>query len=183
MVSDGVCAYVVGYGSLMSSEFTTVNVFGWRRCWNVANYFRSTTSFRSTIKQYVDPDSGVLFDGFVTFLNVERSVGTVLAAVLIPVTEEQLNVLDARELNYDRVDVAKDVDVTVGLPVWLYVGKQISVAKFEECTGNGNVVISSDYKQCVDAAVAALGDQFSKRYAASTCEPTVPIKQLIRVIT
>ena len=59
---------------------------------------------------------------YVAFLDLEADPGAEgVNGTLRPVSEAELDLLDRRERNYDRVDVTGDVDGIEG-PVWTYVG-------------------------------------------------------------
>jgi len=110
-------AFVFGYGSLMGDGSKRAHLRGFRRVWNVAMDNRVTIP---GYKYYVDPD-GSRPAVYVTFLNLVPGEG-----VDGVVVDADLDVLDARERNYARVDVSDAIDVPG--PVYAYLGLAEAVA-------------------------------------------------------
>src|SRR3954453_15770638 len=117
-------AFVFGYGSLVRRpDGLPCNLLGHRRAWNVAMDNRRTIP---GYKFYVDPDTGERPPVRVTFLSLYpapegRVKGVAFPCrlpppegpgngVAFPVTADDLDALDRRERNYDRIHVTRLID-------------------------------------------------------------------------
>jgi hypothetical protein len=134
-------------------------------------------------KHYVDPDSGERPAVFVTFLDlVEAGADESVNGVVFPVSAEELELLDARERNYERREVTDRVDgATAGARVWAYVGSAAGRARFDAARSRGLAVVDRAYLELVRTAFAALGDRALRRFDESTDPPGVPLRALRRV--
>ena len=134
---------------------------GYRRRWNVAMDNRVAIP---GYKRYLDPETGEPPPVVVTFLNlVEDGAGHVNGVVF----RADLDVLDRRERQYERV--------AVGDGLWAYVGRPEAVARFEA----GPAVVHAEYHEEVRAGFAQRGEL--ERYDASTDPPAVPLRSLRRI--
>ena len=174
--------YVFGYGSLVDEKRLAAffNAAGmpappsrmaelknYRRVWNVAMDNRDDIP---GYKVYHD-DSGRRHDGYVAFLNAEPCAGGSIEGRLFAVTAEQLALLDARERNYARIDIAPLLGIEGRL--WIYRGSDAARARFDAGMADAAhpVVISRGYLQQVEQAFAALGEGSLAAYRASTQRP------------
>jgi hypothetical protein len=134
-------------------------------------------------KHYVDPGSGERPAVFVTFLDlVEAGSDEAVNGVVFPVSAEELELLDARERNYERREVSDRVEgPPAGARVWAYVGSATARARFEAARSRGLAVVDRAYLDLVRAAFAALGDGALRRFDDSTDAPGVPLRTLRRV--
>ena len=126
-------------------------------------------------KYYVDPDTGERPPVRVTFLNVYPAAEGRVNGVAFPVTAEELDELDRRERNYDRIDVTASVDAGLAATVWTYLGSEAARERFAD----GPAVVAQDYFDAIRAGFAAAGglDAFER----STDPLTVPLRRLTRV--
>src|SRR3954462_5626102 len=105
-------AFVFGYGSLVRRpDGLPCNLLGHRRAWNVAMDNRRTIP---GYQYYVDPDTAERPAPErppvrVTFLNLYPAAEGRVNAVAFPVTADELDELDRRERNYDRIDVTRRI--------------------------------------------------------------------------
>jgi cation transport regulator ChaC len=164
--------FVFGYGSLVRRPCgIACHLTGHRRAWNVAMDNRRAIP---GYKVYEDPDTGERPPVRVTFLNVYPGEGRV-NGIAFPVGAEELEVLDRRERNYERVDVTRALDADLGGTVWTYRGTDAARGRFEA----GPAVVAQDYFEAIRAGFAAAGGL--EAFDASTDPPTVPLRRLKRV--
>ena len=134
-------------------------------------------------KHYLDPDSGERPPVFVTFLDlVEAGADGSVNGVVFPVSGEELELLDARERNYERREVTDRVDgAAAGARVWVYVGSEAARTRFEAARSRGLAVVDRAYLELVRNAFAVRGTRALRRFDESTAEPGVPVRALRRV--
>jgi cation transport regulator ChaC len=165
--------FVFGYGSLVRRpDGIPCHLLGHRRAWNVAMDNRRTIP---GYKYYVDPDTGERPPVRVTFLNLYSAAEGRVNGVALPVTAEELDRLDRRERNYDRIDVTRWLDADLGGTVWTYLGSEAAHERFAA----GPAVVAQDYFDAIRGDFAAAGglDEFDR----STDPLTVPLRRLARV--
>jgi gamma-glutamylcyclotransferase (GGCT)/AIG2-like uncharacterized protein YtfP len=178
--------YVFGYGSLAAgvglaptrerrAEGFIADLQGFARGWGVA---MDNTVLVPGYKCYVDAD-GARPAVFVAFLDVVESAGGRVNGVCLPVGSGELAVLDARERNYDRVDVSDRV-AAGGARVWTYVGSADGRARFRRGVARGATVIHAGYLDAVYAGFAALGAAEWEACAPSLAPRGLPVRALVR---
>jgi cation transport regulator ChaC len=166
-------AFVFGYGSLVRRpDGLPCHLLGHRRAWNVAMDNRRTIP---GYKYYVDPDTGERPPVRVTFLNLYPAAEGRVNGVAFPVSAEELDELDRRERNYDRVDVTELVDADLGGTVWTYLGSEAARERFAA----GGAVVAQDYFDAIRGDFAAAGGL--EAFDRSTDPVTVPLRRLARV--
>jgi hypothetical protein len=139
-------ALVFGYGSLAPDGGTPARLRGFRRAWNVAMDNRVTIP---GYKYYVD-EAGERPDVYVTFLDLVPGKG--VDGFVLEVGD--LDALDAREQNYDRVDVTASVDADVEGQVWTYLGSAAGRGRFETGREEGSAVVVREYLETVIGVAA-----------------------------
>ena len=164
---------VFGYASLVSRnsasqtigrevpEPVPARLSGWRRRWS-----EKRDNLRCE-KTFARREDGTL-PPLVLGLNVERGEDPAgpVNGVLIPVTGEEAERLDIREMRYDRVEVTEQID-TDGRPfdrIYTYVVKSENFAPEPP----GGAVILGTYAMTVEAAFGELGDGELEAYRATT---------------
>jgi len=165
--------FVFGYGSLLRHPGgIPCHLLGHRRAWNVAMDNRRTIP---GYKYYLDPETGERPPVRVTFLSIYAAAEGRVNGVAFPVTADQLDELDRRERNYDRIDVTPLLDADLGGTVWTYRGSEAARRRFE----SGTAVVAQDYFDRIrgDFAKADGLDEFER----STDPVTVPLRRLTRV--
>jgi hypothetical protein len=173
--------YVLGYGSLVAKpgrELTSrrlVHAEGLRRTWNVSMDNRLTLE---RYKYYVDPDTGERPSIFVTFLNVVEESSSTINGVILPVDTHDLQSLNERERNYDRVDVTERIVEPVDGSVWAYVGSVAARARYEEGFRCGTAVVEAAYYESVRSHFRRLGERPYSEFVSSTDEPACPLRRL-----
>jgi gamma-glutamylcyclotransferase (GGCT)/AIG2-like uncharacterized protein YtfP len=174
--------YVFGYASLVAApDGVPACLRGHRRVWGVA---MDNAVAIPGYKVYELPD-GTRPAAAVAFLDLERAGDAVVDGALLEVDDAGLARLDARERQYERVDVSAQIDGGgVGdRPVWTYVGRAPGRARVAAGrAGGAEVVVQRAYVDLVEAAFAALGGQALERYRASTeLPPPFPVLELARI--
>lgn len=148
-------AFVFGYGSLVPRG-TPAFLRGFSRAWNVA---MDNTLTIPGYKYYVDP-AGRRPRVCVTFLNLVPGGG--VHGALLEV--DDFADLDARERQYERVDVSHAVDAPG--PVVAYIGRAEAVARFEAAHARRRAVAQRSYVESMLAIAAP---------------PALPVLDLTRV--
>jgi hypothetical protein len=128
-------------------------------------------------KYYLEPH-GSRPDVCVAFLDIERDASAWVNGVCLPVDAAALEALDARERNYERVDVTGAVDRPAGR-TWAYVGRDDSRRRFAQASAAGRCVVARSYVELVEHGFRALGDWDA--FAASTHGERPPLRDLTRV--
>ena len=165
---DDVQMFVFGYGSLLlrsSAEMTVGEgearyhagrLRGYRLEWNagLVDPVAAATAFEYE-------DSGRPFAGALVALGVNHVTDSICLGVAIPVTRHQLAALDARESNYERIDVTADFefDSTEGMEsknavVLTYLPKADAVAAARDLSRSR---ISNSYLEIVRAGYEERG--------------------------
>lgn len=165
--------WVFGYGSLAAAPEVTeargghlAELRGHRRRWGVAMDNRRDLP---GYKWYRLRATGERPRAFVAFLDVTPGDGTV-NGLCLPVDAATLQRLDARERNYDRVEVTSRVTGARGR-VWTYVGSAAGRARLAQGLREGRALISSEYRDDVEHGFRALGTAALHAYRASTDPP------------
>jgi hypothetical protein len=136
--------FVFGYGSLAADGAAAgepARLGGHRRVWGVAMDNRVVLP---GYKSYVDPATGERPAIFVAFLDIEPDRSAVVDGICIPVDDELLAALDARERNYDRHDVTPLMADPPGR-VWAYAGSAEGRERLAEGRRTGTAVISREH--------------------------------------
>ena len=164
--------YVFGYGSLVVAEGGhRAELLGYERRWGVAmDNSRDLPGY----KYYLAPD-GSRPAVFVAFLDVAPATGTSVTGVCAPVDAGLLARLDARERNYERLDVTAELHDAPGR-TWAYVGSPAGRERFARGRAAGTCVVAEDYLRIVRDRFRALGAD-----AASLDPGDLPVRPLRRV--
>jgi hypothetical protein len=171
-MSDGGEQFVFGYGSLAAGAAgRRARLEGHRRVWGVAMDNRVTIP---GYKAYRLPAGGGRPAVYVAFLDVVADPCAVTEGVLFAVDGTALGALDARERNYERVDVSAALPGAPGV-VWTYRGSAAGRARLQRGLQHGSVVVDRRYLEAVRAGFAALG-------IADDADPgALPVMELERV--
>lgn len=173
--------HVFGYGSLAGATGLHDRIavlHGRRRAWGVAMDNREAIP---GYKRYVDahgahPAVHVAFLDLVVAARDDDAVN----GVCRPVTPQQLAALDARERNYERVDVTDLVTDAPGR-VWTYVGSAAGRARLAAGRADGTAVVCRAYRDAVLTGFARLGPHELTRFHAGSDLGELPVRDLRRV--
>lgn len=160
--------WVFGYGSLAAEAHDgyLTELTGHRRRWGVAmDNARDLPGY----KWYRLRASGERPRGVVAFLDVAAGPGAV-NGVCLRVDAHVLRRLDARERNYERVEVTELVAEARGR-VWTYVGSAAGRARLADGLRAGRALVSQEYLDDVEHGFRRLGTAQLAAYRASTDPP------------
>lgn len=180
-------SFVFGYGSLaivpslvpgrtVAAGGFVADLDGFARGWGVAMDNRRDLP---GYKYYTDA-RGCRPDVYVTYLDIRERVGASVNGVCIPVDDDRLAVLDARERNYERVDVSDRLGIE-GVRVWAYVGSVAGRARLIRGRELGQAVIDANYLGLVRDAFRLLGSAEYDACAASLAPGDLVVADLTRV--
>lgn len=176
--------YVFGYGSLtaaaghVGATRRVVHALGFRRRWNVAMDNRRTLA---GYKYYVDAGTGERPAVFVAFLNLVEHADSNVNGVILPVSDRDLDALDHRERNYDRLEISDRIAEALDGPVWAYLGSDAARRRYEQGAVAKAAIVDASYYEAVADGFRVLGDGALDEYSASTDEPACPIRRLRRI--
>jgi dephospho-CoA kinase len=145
--------FVFGYGSLAAEvhDGDVATLRGHRRAWGVAMDNRRDLPGYKSYRLRADASRPALY---VAFLDIERHDDAVVTGVCTAVGERELDLLDRRERNYERVDVTDWVSGGRER-VWAYRGSDGGRARLREGLAAGRAAVSRDYLEAVLSAIAA----------------------------
>ena len=150
---------------------------GVRRGWGVAT---DNTRGIPGYKMYLLRSDGSRPAVFVAFLDLFDDPGGSVDGVCRPVTPEELEVLDRRERNYDRVDVTASIESPPGR-VWAYLGSPEGRERLRQARAADTAVISRDYERKVHAGFRALGPERYDSFLSSYSLEGLPVWDLERI--
>lgn len=185
MSSDSV--WVFGYGSLVSPsslggtlgrtprrgvDFIAAECDGWERRWNYGMEVQPGTLVGGEVDR-VDT---------LVALGITEVEGACMNGIITIVHADELPGLDARERNYDRVDVTDAVRLLEDAPdalvidtIVTYVPRQVALDRYLEARDRGRAGIERRYWNLVDGAFDVLLEGQGDRYRATTPAPDVPV--------
>lgn len=179
--------FVFGYGSLaivpslvigrtFAAHGFVTDLPGFERSWGVAMDNRLDLS---GYKYYTD-ERGRRPEVYVAYLDIHEQTQGSVNGVCIPVDEGRLLDLDARERNYERVDVSDHLGVD-GVRIWAYVGSVAGRRRLAEGRALGQAVIDAGYLGLVRNAFRLLGSAEYEACAPSLAPGELPVVDLTRV--
>ncbi len=157
-------AYLFGYASLVGlrepfavdgteHEPIAGRLRGFRRNWGAA---MDNWDAANDHKYFVEPGTGERPHLRVAYLDVEPSEGGTVNGLAIPVDAARLAVLDAREVNYARIDVFDAFEPPIPQRVFIYVGTEAARGRCRRGAADGDVFVSRDYVAAVRRAFEQL---------------------------
>jgi Gamma-glutamyl cyclotransferase, AIG2-like len=147
--------FVFGYGSLAAAAGVgrRARLRDHRRVWGVAMDNRVDISGYKSYRRAQDGSRPAVY---VAFLDIVEDAGAAVDGVLLAVDDGVLRALDARERNYDRIDVTAAVAHAPGT-VWSYRGSDAGRARLRAGLRAGSAVVDAAYLAAVQATFSALG--------------------------
>ena len=183
-------AYVFGYASLvalgepLAGEGVEVaaqpgRLRGYRRNWGAA---MDNWEAVNDHKHFVDPETGERPRLRVAYLDLYEREGASVNGLALPVDAERLATLDAREVNYERVEVSGAFEPALGEPVFAYLGSEAARERCRRGAEEGNVYVSSQYAALVRESFAALAPDALAEFDRTTDPSPFPERHLRRVV-
>ena len=130
-------------------------------------------------KYYVRADDGSRPAVFVAFADLVEAPTTVNGVLL---RAPDLSPLDARERNYDRVDISDRIEgAPPGARVWAYVGSAAGRERCRRGRDAGTLVVARAYVEAVQAGFRALGPQEHRAFVETSDLGGVPVMALERM--
>ncbi len=167
--------WLFGYGSLLPAgagdQVRACALVGWQRSWGVA---MDNGVDLPGYKHYLAPD-GTRPAVYVAFLDVARRSGAQTNGVVMPVDGDELPELDARERNYERVEVTGELDCPVDGRVWTYAGTAEARERAGRGRKEGGLVVARAYRERVRAGFARI-DGLERFEATTLAAP--PVREL-----
>ncbi len=108
-------------------------------------------------KHWLDRETGERPRIRVAYLDIYEQAGSAVNGLALPVDGERLRALDARELNYERVDVTGSFEPEVDGRVFTYVGLDAACERCRLGVAAGDIFVSRDYVAGVRRAFEQLG--------------------------
>jgi hypothetical protein len=149
-------AYVFGYASLVALDDAGAlpgRLRGFRRYWGVA---MNNWEGGEDAKHWLDRESGERPRIRVAYLDIYERPDSAVNGLALPVDESRLVELDAREINYTRVDVTDAFEPAVPRSVYTYIGLDEARERCRQGAAEANVFVSSDYAAGVHRAFERL---------------------------
>jgi hypothetical protein len=175
---ESLTAYVFGYASLVALEDVEAlpgRLSGYRRCWGVA---MNNWEGGEGVKHWLDRESGERPRIRVAYLDLREQEGSSVNGLALPVDEDRLAELDAREINYARIDVSAAFEPAVDERVFTYVGLAAARGRCRQGAAEGDVFVSSDYVGPVRRAFKRLSPGALAEFDCSTDPLPFPERDL-----
>ena len=142
------------YGSLVEDlSGRPARLEGHRRAWGVAMDNANTVAGYKSYRLRSDGSRPAVH---VAFLDIAAEPGALTHGTLIAVDDEALRALDARERNYERIEVTAHVPAAPGT-VWAYRGSAAGRERLRVGLERGSAVVAADYAAAIAATFAVLG--------------------------
>ncbi len=172
--------YVFGYASLVALKDAGSlpgHLRGFRRRWGVA---MNNWEGGEGVKHWLDRANGERPHIRVAYLDIYEHAGSAVNGLALPVDRERLRTLDARELNYERVDVTSSFEPEVDGRVFAYVGLDAARERCWHGVAAGDIFASSDYAASVRLAFERLGPRALAEFDRTTDPLPFPERDLLR---
>jgi hypothetical protein len=183
-------AYVFGYASLAALNDAGAmpgRLQGYRRCWGVA---MNNWEGGEWVKHFLDPETGERPRIRVAYLDVYEQRDCAVNGVALPVDAARLAALDAREINYERIEVGDAFEPAAAMPavdsrlagaawrVFTYVGLDAARERCRCGHADGNAFVSRDYTAGVRLAFERLGGDALTEFHRTTDPLPFPERDL-----
>jgi hypothetical protein len=178
-------AYVFGYASLVALSGPAARpgrLNGFRRCWGVA---MDNWEGGDAVKHFLDRETGERPRIRVAYLDLREVEGATVNGLALPVDADRLAALDAREVNYERIDVSaafepsgqKD-ELPATARIFTYVGLDAARERCRRGLAEGNAFVSRDYVAGVHRAFEQLAPGASAEFDRTTDPLPFPARDL-----
>jgi len=173
-------AYVFAYASLAVLEDAHAvpgRLHGYRRFWGAA---MNNWEGGEGVKHWLDRATGERPRIRVAYLDIYEYADSAVNGLALPADAERLRALDARELNYERVDVTSSFEPEVDGRVFTYVGLDAARERCRHGVAAGDIFASRDYAASVRLAFERLGPRALAEFDQTTDPLAFPEKDLLR---
>jgi hypothetical protein len=161
-------------------------LLGFRRRWGVA---MNNWEGGQAVKHFVDPETGERPRIRVAYLDLREADGEETNGLALPVDADRLEMLDAREVNYSRVDVTPAFEPALPAPagaplktrlgrVFTYVGTDAARERCRAGVADGDVFVGRDYVATVRGAFARLATSALEEFDRTTDPLPFPERDL-----
>ncbi|MDA3014730.1 MAG: gamma-glutamylcyclotransferase [Actinomycetota bacterium] len=178
LVSPTSLGYTLGRSPVRGVDFLAAECDGWERRWNYGHPMGGSTYSGADVDQ-IDT---------VIALGVAPVSDACMNGVIALVDGDELERLDRRERNYDRVDVTDGVRLLENGPwsgdvnrVVTYVPRPNALDIYADARERGRAGIEIRYWNLVNDAFDALLPGQGERYRSTTPAPDVPVLDVSRV--
>lgn len=171
--------YVFGYASLVAlggEEAVPCHLRGFRRCWDVA---MNNWEGGPNAKHWLDRESGGRPRIRVAYLDLRSEEGSTVNGVALSVDAERLTELDAREVNYHRIDVSDALEGDVPGRVFAYIGLEAARERCRQGIADGNIFVSQSYFAAVRRAFDSLAPDALAEFDGTTDPLPFPERDLL----
>jgi hypothetical protein len=172
--------YVFGYASLVALEDADAlpgRLRGFRRRWGVAmNNWEGGEGAKHWLDRATEERPRIR----VAYLDIYEQAGSAVNGLVLPADAERLRALDARELNYKRVDVTSSFEPVVDGRVFTYCGLDAARERCREGARDGNVFVSSTYFASMRRSFDLLAPDALAEFDRTTDPLPFPERDLLR---
>jgi len=183
-------AYVFGYASLVGLrepllvdgvEHAPVpgRLHGYRRRWGAA---MNNWEGGDAVKHFLDRETGERPRIRVAYLDLEPGGAEAINGLALPTDAARLVTLDAREVNYIRVDVTAAFEPAIPHRVFTYVGTEAARERCHQGAADGDIFVSRDYAAGVRRAFERLGPDALTEFDRTTDPLPFPERDLRMVL-
>lgn len=134
-----------------------------------------------SVKRWIDPESGERPRIRIAYLDIYEDADCAVNGLALPVDAEQLSALDAREVNYRRVDVTTAFAGDARGQVFTYVGLDAARERCRQGAEEGNAFASCSYVSEVRRAFERLSPDALAEFDRTTDPLPFPERDLFRI--
>lgn len=170
--------YVFGYASLVvlkDADALPGRLRGFRRHWGVA---MNNWEGGEGVKYWLDRTTGERPRIRVAYLDIYEQPGSAVNGLALPVDVDLLAALDAREVNYSRVEVTGSFEPEVDGRVFTYIGLDAARERCSQGVAEGDICISRDYAAAVRLAFERLAPDALTEFDRTTDPNPFPERDL-----
>ena len=165
--------YIFGYGSLINPVSASMTLGRSLKqndiiCTEIINHIR----IWDIVVNVILNRNNMLIPINALFLDVQESVGKITNGVLIKIVRKDLEKMDIREKQYERIDVTQDIFPPLSNDdiIYTYKGRKEFFSNNYE-----NIKILYEYKKMIDNGIQYWGNSFSEKFFSSTLLKEVEI--------
>jgi len=171
-------AYVFGYASLVAiedAEAVPGRLHGYQRFWGAA---MNNWEGGEEVKHFLDRETGERPRIRVVYLDLYEQEESAVNGLVLPVDAERLRVFDAREINYQRVEVTGAYEGAAPGRVFTYIGLDAARERCRQGAVEGDTFVSRDYAAGVRLAFERRGAEALAEFDRTTDPLPFPERDL-----